>query len=1027
MSAMAELWRSGHISAGNAAYVEDLYERYLADPASVPDQWRSYFDTLPRVAGASAPDLSHATVRSHFLLLAKNQARVVPVSAASLSAGHERKQFAVGELINAYRRQGHLQARLDPLGLDEAPALPMLQLEHHHLSRADLDTRFQAGTLFFDHEEAPLSEIVAALGRTYCGSIGVEYMHTADEAETLWVQQRMESAQGRPAFDADFRSRILDRLIAAEGLERYLGARYPGTKRFGLEGGEAFIPCLAELIHRAGDSGIVETVIGMAHRGRLNVLVNLLGKHPEDLFDEFEGKAHPGSGSGDVKYHQGFSSNLMTPGGEMHLALGFNPSHLEIVAPVIEGSVRARMDRRGDPKGDKVLAINVHGDAAFAGQGVVMETFQMSQTRGFHTGGTVHIVINNQIGYTVSRQEDARSTHYCTEVAKLVKAPIFHVNGDDPDAVVFVAQLALDYRMAFKKDVVIDLVCYRRRGHNEGDEPSITQPLMYQAIAKHPTTLSLYAERLVAEGVLRQDELQPRLDSYRQALEEGKAVAWDCLTEPDTSLHVDWTPYLGHDWDLPSDTTYALRDFQAVAKAMETLPEGFTLQKQVARLMEDRRKMTAGAKAINWGYAEVMAYATLLRQGYQIRLTGQDVGRGTFSHRHAVLHCQKTGTPYMPLAAAAEAAASAPLAQAAPAKNEAVAKASATAALASKEELAAKPPALHNSPRRGGVRQSKALAGGGATPEASTPPRLSLYDSFLSEEAVLAFEYGYSTTSPATLTIWEAQFGDFANGAQVVIDQFITSGEYKWARLSGLVMLLPHGYEGAGPEHSSARLERYLQLSAEHNVQICLPTTPAQMFHLLRRQAIRPLRKPLIVMTPKSLLRHKLAVSSLEELTEGRFATVIDDAAADPAKVNRVIFCSGKVYYDLQARRQEKSLKEVAIVRIEQLYPFPEADMHAALRRYPGVKDVVWCQEEPMNQGAWYSSQHHMRRVLHRDHPDLYLHYAGREAQAAAAAGYMSLHIWEQEQLVRDALHGEGLDSPALKGAPKKKSAKAKR
>ena len=952
MSAMEQMWRSGHISAGNAAYVEDLYERYLAEPASVPEQWRSYFDALPLVEGASAPDLSHATVRSHFLLLAKNQARVVPVSAMSLDASHERKQFAVGELINGYRRHGHLKARLDPLGLQEIPEVPQLQLAHHGLSAADLDTRFQAGSLFFDQEEAPLADIVQALERAYCGAIGAEYMHTADEAEKMWVQQRMERARGAPAFSAEMRSRILDRLIAAEGLERYLGARYPGTKRFGLEGGEAFIPCLAELVHRAGDSGVVETVIGMAHRGRLNVLVNLLGKNPADLFDEFEGRSQPGFGSGDVKYHQGFSSNIMTPGGEMHLALGFNPSHLEIVAPVIAGSVRARMDRRGDTQGAKVLAINVHGDAAFAGQGVVMETFQMSQTRGFQTGGTVHIVINNQIGYTVSERQDARSTHYCTEVAKMVKAPIFHVNGDDPDALVFVAQLALDYRMEFRKDVVIDLVCYRRRGHNEGDEPSITQPLMYQTIARHPTTLALYAERLVAEGVIQQEELAPRLEAYRKALEEGKAVAWDCLTEPDTSLHVDWTPYLGHDWDYPADTRYPLKSWAAVAKRMAALPEGFVLQKQVARLMDDRHKMTAGAKAINWGCAEVMAYATLLQQGYHIRLTGQDVGRGTFSHRHAVLHDQKTGASHVPLAALAS----------------------------------------DSSPAAG----ASSAAGAG---------KLSLYDSFLSEEAVLAFEYGYSGTSPNTLVIWEAQFGDFANGAQVVIDQFITSGEYKWSRLSGLTLLLPHGYEGAGPEHSSARLERYLQLSAEHNVQVCVPTTPAQIFHLLRRQAIRLAKKPLIVMTPKSLLRHKLAVSSLEELVEGRFRTVIDDPVADPAQVERVVFCSGKVYYDLHERRVEKGLGKVALVRIEQLYPFPEDDMHAALKRYPKVKEAIWCQEEPMNQGAWYPSQHHMRRVVHRDHPDLYLQYAGREASAAAAAGYMSLHVFEQEQLVRDALY----------------------
>ncbi|MGI9321947.1 MAG: thiamine pyrophosphate-dependent enzyme, partial [Pseudomonadales bacterium] len=606
-SNMEQLWRSGHISAGNASYVEELYEKYLAEPSSVPSEWRSYFETLPLVEGANAPDISHATVRDHFLLLARNQGRAVPISAASLSADYERKQFAVSELINGYRRRGHLKAKLDPLELHEQPEIPMLQLEYHHLSAADLDTRFQTGNLFFGQSEASLRDIVAALEDTYCGSIGVEYMHIPIEAEQMWLQQRIESTRSTPAFSAEHRRRILDRLIKAEGLERYLGTRYPGTKRFGLEGGEGLIPCLAELIYRAGDTGVQEAVIGMAHRGRLNVLVNLLGKDPADLFDEFEGRYEPGFGSGDVKYHQGFSTDILTPDGKMHLALGSNPSHLEIVAPVVAGSVRARMDRRQDAKGDQVLAVSVHGDAAFAGQGVVMETFQMSQTRGFYTGGTIHLVINNQIGYTVSEQADARSTHYCTEVAKLVQAPIFHVNGDDPDALVFAAQLALDYRMEFKKDVVIDMVCYRRRGHNEGDEPSITQPLMYEKIRKHPTTLQCYADKLMQEGVLTEETYAPMMEAYRDALDQGKAVAWDLLTEPDTSMYVDWAPYLGHDWDAPADTSYDLREFQALGGEMASLPEGFVLQKQVAKIMEDRKKMTAGALAINWGYAEVMA------------------------------------------------------------------------------------------------------------------------------------------------------------------------------------------------------------------------------------------------------------------------------------------------------------------------------------------------------------------------------------------------------------------------------------
>lgn len=941
---MAQWWQSGHISGSNASYVEDLYEQYLEDPSGIPDEWRSYFDTLPVVEGKTAPDISHATIRNHFLLLAKNQARATPFSAATISADHERKQFYVGELISAYRRRGHLKARLDPLGLQDESGAPILGLEYHHLSPADLDTRFQTGSLFYGEKEATLREIVDVLEQTYCGSVGAEYIHITDETEIAWLQQRMEGARSRPSFSHGVKRRLLDRLIAAEGLEKYLGTKYPGTKRFGLEGGEAFIPSLAELIHRAGSAGIAETVIGMAHRGRLNVLVNLMGKQPAELFDEFEGRYSPGFGSGDVKYHQGFSSNLMTPGGEMHLALGFNPSHLEISAPVIEGSVRARQDRRNDTAGSKVLPINVHGDAAFAGQGVVMETFQMSQTRGFGTGGTIHIIINNQIGYTVSQREDARSTRHCTEVAKMVQAPIFHVNGDDPEAVLFVSQLALDYRMEFNKDVVVDIVCYRRRGHNEGDEPSITQPVMYEKIRKHPTVLTLYAEKIIAEGAIEEAEYQRRVSAYRDSLDEGNAVAWDRLKEANTSLFVDWQPFVGHAWTTEGDTSFPLQEFQRLANKTLQLPEGFVLQKQVASIMDDRRKMAAGGMAINWGFAEIMAYATLLSQGYSVRLTGQDVRRGTFSHRHAVIHDQKEGREYVPL-----------------------------------QNLA------------------------------DLQPEFRLYDSLLSEEAVLAFEFGYAQTSPGTLCVWEAQFGDFANGAQVVIDQFISSCEYKWGRLCGLTLLLPHGYEGQGPEHSSARLERFLQLCAEQNIQVCVPTTPSQIFHLLRRQVIRPLRKPLIVMSPKSLLRHKGAVSTLEDLAHGQFCTVIDDAHADAEEVTRIVFCSGKVFYDLDAKRKEDDLAQVAIVRIEQLYPFPEEDAQAALARYPNIATAVWCQEEPMNQGAWYSSQHHIRRVVNQRFPGLYLHYSGREASASPAAGYMSLHVREQEQLVQDALYGEGI------------------
>lgn len=943
---MAELWQSSHISGGNSAYVESLFEDFLQDPTGCPEPWKSYFEGLPQLQVGQSSDLSHATVRDHFLLLAKNQSRVVPAPASSVSAQHERKQFAVGELINAYRRRGHLKATLDPLGLAPIQPVPSLELGFHGLSLADIDTRFQVGSLALGQSEATLSEIIQVLETTYCGAIGAEFMHITDQLEQSWVQEQMETTQTHPYYGHGTRRRLLDRILAAEGLELYLGKKYPGTKRFGLEGAETFICCLAELIHRAGTHGVKETVIGMAHRGRLNVLVNLMGKDPAELFDEFEGRYQDTVSSGDVKYHQGFSSNLMTPGGEMHLALGFNPSHLEIAAPVIEGSVRARMDRRDDVLGDQVLAINVHGDAAFAGQGVVMETFQMSQTRGFYTGGTIHVIINNQIGYTTHQQIDARSTHYCTEVAKMVQAPVFHVNGDEPEAVLFVSQLALDYRMKFKKDVIIDIVCYRRRGHNEGDEPAITQPVMYDRIRSHPTTLSQYSQKLIQEGAIELAEYERRILAYRDALDEGSAVAWDYLKEPDTSLYVDWTPHLNPDRNQSVVTCVDGAQFKALGRSLLALPPEFKVHRQVQRILDEREAMNEGVQPFNWGFAEIMAYATLLDEGYHIRLTGQDVGRGTFAHRHAVLHEQVTGDAFMPLSAL------------------------------------------------------------------DVPGEINLYDSLLSEEAVLAFEYGYSQTSPRTLVIWEAQFGDFANGAQVVIDQFITSGEQKWGRMSGLTMLLPHGYEGAGPEHSSARLERYLQLCAEHNIQVCVPSTPSQIFHVLRRQMLNSARKPLVIMSPKSLLRHPRAVSDRDAFTEGQFHEVLADghALAPPSEIERLVLCSGKVYYDLIEARESLGLNKVGVLRIEQLYPFPEGPLSEMLAHYDNVKETVWCQEEPMNQGAWYSSQHHMRRVLRLHYPDLMLKYAGRRASAAAAAGNMGLHTKQQQELIDLALRGDGTE-----------------
>jgi 2-oxoglutarate dehydrogenase E1 component len=938
---MEEQWLSSHFSGGNQTYLDEMYEAYLADPNSVPEQWRSIFDKLPNVNEQATTDTPHKPVRDHYLLMGKAPKLATNTVAPNLISEHERKQVRVHQLATAYRFRGHQRANLDPLGLREKASVPDLEPKYHGLTLADMESVFQCSNLYIGKKEAPLKEILQAMESTYCCSVGAEFTHIVNTAERRWIEQRMESVRSAPEYSIDARKHILERLCAGEGMEKYLGSKYPGTKRFGLEGGESLIPLMDELIQRSGSYGAKEVVIGMAHRGRLNMLVNILGKNPADLFDEFEGKSFLSEGSGDVKYHQGFSSNVMTSGGEIHLALAFNPSHLEISAPVVEGSVRARQDRRNDKDGDLVIPVNIHGDAAFSGQGVVMETFQMSQTRAYGTGGTIHIIINNQVGFTTSTREDARSTEYPTDIAKMVQAPIFHVNGDDPEAVVFVTQLAVDYRQQFKRDVVIDLVCYRRRGHNEADEPAMTQPVMYQKIRKHKTTFELYADKLKQQGVVSPEEVTALMNNYRDALANGEHVANALVKEPNSALFVDWTPYLNQPVVDEFDTSFDLKELQELAFKINTPHEGFPLQRQVNKIMEDRGKMAKGALPINWGFAETLAYATILQQGMPVRITGQDVGRGTFVHRHAVWHNQNDGSTFVPLAHISE-----------------------------------------------------------------DQPAFDIYDSFLSEEAVLAFEYGYATTMPNALVIWEAQFGDFANGAQVVIDQFITSGEHKWGRLCGLTMLLPHGYEGQGPEHSSARLERYLQLCAEQNIQVCMPTTPAQVFHMLRRQIVRNLRKPLIVMSPKSLLRHKDAVSTLEELAEGRFETVLDEVntSIDKKKVDRIVLCSGKVYYDLADKRQKEEADNVAIIRIEQLYPFPEERLLDVLCQYNKVKDIVWCQEEPMNQGAWYSSQHHMRRVISRVSEKLHLRYAGRDASAAPAAGYMSLHLEQLERFLNDAI-----------------------
>jgi 2-oxoglutarate dehydrogenase E1 component len=936
---MEQFLSSSHFSGGNAAYIEGLYEIYLHDPNGVPEEWSSFFDSLPRTNGSITPDISHDTIIQHFELLGRRQARPTPApGSGGIHLEHERKQVKVVQLISSYRFRGHQKASLDPLGIMQREDVPDLHLHFHGLTDADLDTTFQTSPLYFGKPEATLREIVETLEETYCGHLGPEFMHITSFAEKQWLAQRFESVRSKPTYGDEARIDVLNRLTAAEGLEKHLDSKYPGTKRFGLEGGESLIPLLDCLVRRSGEYGGKEIVMAMAHRGRLNVLVNVLGKNPAEMFEEFEGRRLVNT-SGDVKYHQGFSSNVMTPGGEVHMALGFNPSHLEISCPVVVGSGRARQDRRNDPTGQKVVPILMHGDAAFAGQGVVMETFQLSQTRAYKTGGTIHIVINNQVGFTTSRQDDARSTEYCTDIAKMVQAPILHVNGDNPDAVMFAAMLAMDYRYEFGKDVVIDLVCYRRRGHNETDEPSSTQPLMYNVIRKHSTTRTLYAQKLVSEGILEQDQANEMANEYRASLDNGDFVVHNLVREPDTSLFVNWEPYLGHDWRTPANTGLDLKILQTVATQITTIPDGIQAQRQVAKIYDDRRKMAGGALPLNWGMAELLAYGTLLEEGYPIRITGQDVRRGTFSHRHAVVLNQKDGEAYLPLANMSD-----------------------------------------------------------------DQPRFDIYDSVLSEEAVLAFEYGYATTAPAGLIIWEAQFGDFANGAQVVIDQFIASGEHKWGRLSGLTMMLPHGFEGQGPEHSSARLERFLQLCAEHNMQICNPTSPAQIFHLLRRQAIRPMRRPLIIMSPKWILRHKLATSSLEELANGEFKTVIADPGMEAAAAKRVILCSGKVYYHMLEEREVRGITDIALVRLEQLYPFPDLELEEVLKTYPNISDIVWCQEEPMNQGAWYSSQHHMRNVIQRTHPQLHLSYVGRESSAAPAAGYMSVHLEEQKKFIDEAL-----------------------
>ncbi len=911
------------LSGSNAGYLESLY-REISDQGtndSLSDQqkkWQTVFSSLPGMVISFDPS-EETGYQTWFESL-------------------EHKQAQVSKLITAYRSLGHLRADVDPIGVMPRGSAEEIQLERYDLSAQDLDTEFDIGDLA-EGGRMTLRGILNFLQETYCGSIGYEtrYLHSLEKR--MWLQRQVEIESRGPRYPDDLRIETLERLTAAEGLEKYLHTRYVGQKRFSLEGGDSLIPMLSDLIQQFGANGVKEVVIGMAHRGRLNVLVNILGKAPSELFSEFDGEYETDCAdtrTGDVKYHQGASSDIMTPGGNVHIALSFNPSHLEIISPVVEGSVRARQERRKDTARKQVIPILIHGDAAFAGQGVVMETLNMAATRGFSTGGTIHIIVNNQIGFTTNTL-DARSTLYCTEIAKLVQAPILHVNGDDPDAIIFASRTAMEYRMKFGGDFVLDMVCYRRHGHNEADEPAVTQPIMYGKIKRHKTPRQLYAERLVDEGVIEPSKADQMVQQYRDRLDEGHVVAGQVIDPNKSLLTLDWKPYMGEDWREEVDAAVDPERLVELAEALTRSPDDFVVHKRVQGILDDRIAMTRGEKPMDWGCAELLSYATLIDQGYRVRLSGQDAGRGTFSHRHATLHDQSRPRTHIPLQYVGE---------------------------SSNEFL--------------------------------------VINSLLSEEAVLGFEFGYSTTEPRTLVIWEAQFGDFVNGAQVVIDQFISSGQAKWSRICSLVLFLPHGMEGQGPEHSSARLERFLQLCAEHNMQVCVPTTPAQTFHMLRRQMMRSFRRPLIVMTPKSLLRHKLAVCEPDDLAQGRFYPVLPEIdPLPPNSVKKIIICCGKVYYDILEARRNRDQQDVAIIRLEQIHPFPDQELKAEIEKYSHAEDIAWCQEEPKNQGCWYQIFYYLRKLLNRNQK---LSYVGREGSPSPAVGFFKLHQKQQQKVVQDAL-----------------------
>ncbi len=931
---MSDYMSDSHTSGGHLSYLEDLYESYLQDPNSISEEWKSYFNDLPFQNG-SKKDSSHLNVIKHFKNTPRRSASKVKVT----SENKNPLEAKVQTLIKAYRDYGHTAADLDPLGIAEKVIHSDLHKTESLFNSDELSNVVNCNFPIGSNAEYEVNDLIDSLKETYCKNIGIEFQHISNKRERSWIIEKFELSNHK-ILDKERKKEILKRLISARGLAQFLSSKYPGMKRFGIDGCESLIPLVDTLIKTTSKNGAEQICFGMAHRGRLNLLVNVLGKVSKELFEAFEEDFDlKGSSTGDVKYHLGYSSNIRTEYGDVHVSLTNNPSHLEIVNPVVIGSVRARQDRLGDTFRNRVVPILIHGDAAFSGQGVVMETLQMSQTRAYGVGGTIHVVVNNQIGFTTSHIRDARSTRYSTDISKFIEAPVIHVNADDPEAVVYVSELACEYRENFKKDIVIDLVCYRRSGHNEADDPSSTQPLMYKSIKSHQTVLDIYEQFLTGDSIISDDEIKEFKKTYRKQIENGESVTPNLAPRSNDDQWFDWEQFMNRKWYEEVTTAVPKKQIEKNTLSIVKTPADFSLQKKVQKIFDERIKMSQGGLKLNWGFAEMMAYSSLLNEGYPIRFTGQDVRRGTFDHRHAVIFDQENGEGFLSL--------------------DTIAK------------------------------EGKTL--------------VDIYDSLLSEEAVLGFEYGYSATWPSGLVIWEAQFGDFANGAQVVIDQFIVSAEHKWERLSGLVMLLPHGFEGMGPEHSSARLERFLQLCAANNIQVCMPSSPSQIFHLLRRQAIRRMRRPLIVITPKSLLRLPEAASDLSELTSGSFNCIIGDDLPKE-KIKRVVLCSGKVYYDLKKSRDEKSISDVALLRLEQLYPFPYFEVEEILKDYSHVEEFVWAQEEPRNQGAWFSHRHRLERVLKKLNIDNSFKPISRPPAAAPAVGLMKLHLQQQQELVDNVL-----------------------